>query len=124
MGHATLALLPQDEVDTLTRRSRAAEKAFVSFYRELYVVPDPTSTILAALNDGTQAVAGAVAVCRSPLVGWFIPLRVCDLPPWTAHQIERLQEEKAALEADVAELEGELSKLNVRVCRLLFGRLL
>jgi hypothetical protein len=42
----------QDEVDVQTRRARAAEKAFVSLYRDLYVAPDPVPALASALNAG------------------------------------------------------------------------
>ncbi len=34
-----------------TRRARAAEKAFVSLYRELYVAPDPLPALVAAASE-------------------------------------------------------------------------
>lgn len=41
----------QEEVDVQTRRARAAEKAFVSLYRELYVAPDPVPALQTAENE-------------------------------------------------------------------------
>ena len=48
---APALLLLQEEVDVQTRRARAAEKAFVSLYRELYVAPDPVPALQTAENE-------------------------------------------------------------------------
>ena len=51
LGHSSHVCW-QDEVDVQTRRARAAEKAFVSLYRDLYVAPDPVPALASALNAG------------------------------------------------------------------------
>ena len=83
-----------------TRRARAAEKAFVSLYRELYVAPDPV-----------PALTLAVAECASrfSLIGRLLTaLRLCSAVHRTAASNERIQQ----LEAEVASLDEELTKLN------------
>lgn len=41
----------QGGIDTLTRRARAAESAFLGLYKELYEAPDPASALREALED-------------------------------------------------------------------------
>ena len=49
-----LLKLYQKEVDTLTRRGRAAEKAFLAIYEALYEAPDPCA-VLRALRSVRRA---------------------------------------------------------------------
>ena len=47
-----LLKLYQEEIDALTRRSRAAEKAFVAVFRTLADLPDPVPELRESVTNG------------------------------------------------------------------------
>ncbi len=99
----------QDEVDVQTRRARAAEKAFVSLYRELYVAPDPVPALQTAENESmfTYTMRShayqLLDTCLAATVSHVAVRKSIDAE-------KRISE----LVAEVTSLEEELGKLAVR----------
>mmetsp|Transcript_19789 Transcript_19789/g.59934 ORF Transcript_19789/g.59934 Transcript_19789/m.59934 type:complete len:735 (-) Transcript_19789:314-2518(-) len=95
-----LMKLYQQEVDSLTRRARAADAAFFGLYKALYEAPDPTAALEAALAQASAAPAPA----QEPVAG---PARK-DI-----EELEALREEIGTLknqDVRVRKLEAELAR--------------
>jgi hypothetical protein len=94
----------QDEVDALTRRARFSEKAFLSLFKDLVDAPDP-APLIGASADSAKA-AARLAEENAKLTAALAAAQAAASRGSTdqAAEIDRLRSE-------VAQLEGELGKL-------------
>ena len=94
----------QEEIDSLTRRSRLAEKAFLQFIAAMLEAPNPAPFLLAGLEASRTAARLSDELARSQN-------ETRAATQTAAQALEEAAVERDRLHADIADLEHELAKL-------------
>ncbi|KIY94431.1 Protein CASP [Monoraphidium neglectum] len=99
----------QEEVDSLTKRARHAESAFLELYQELYEAPDPAAALSAALEAQAHSaqLEAQVRKLSSELAEYKAESKAIRNQDLTIRKLEEAARElQAALDAKEEELQA------------------